>query len=919
MKHPGSPGPSPPSESSESEPQTGSTEMSLDRDQRLHELLSSALDVAASERRALLEGMETDVGLIEEVLELLDDDNDTFLATSPVHFLGHQGLIPPVGMPEVTGFNVHSVLGEGGMGRVFLATQESADRPVALKMIRAAVPGPELLRRFQAERQALSRLNHPAIAQLYGAGTTEDGRHFVAMEYVDGLPIHRYCDSHHMDLKQRLELFVEVCRGVEHAHRRQLLHRDLKPSNLLITDEGGRPHPKIIDFGIARALDIEDGFTVSDGTDVIGTPAYMSPEAVRPCKGLRDLDTRTDVYSLGVVLYELLVGVRPYDTGTQTDPRSLMRHILDDDTLRPSLRWRGLEELRLSKASRQRGATPNEVRRRLAGDLDWIVMQAMAKEREERYGSAAELAADVERHLRNEPVLAGPPTLRYRLGKLVRRHRLSVATAVLALLALVAGVIGTSVGMLQARAAAEQEAKARQEETAARQEAEAVAGFLMQIFRTSAVNSKGVERSPSEVTALDLLDAGKTNIDEELQGQPLQAARFRSTLASAYQNLGLFDATSELLTTSQTQLQAMDPSPEVDRRLADIELQMAKVDVSLARPEEALAHLATAETLARRSFSKIGLPRMLAQIRDREARILRQQARFDDAEAKQKEAIALATGGFQDDDDTLISLIGNLGGLYFAQGRWSEAEAQFTSAHALSVQVLGARHARTARLLDNLGAAIASQGRLDEAAPRFAEALDIRRAILPENHPALALSLNNLGTLALDRERPDEAEDYHRQALAIRRQVFGDDHPTTAWSHDGLAQALADRGQIEAALQEMNRALDIRRQALAAQHPDIRRSLRLLGDYQRRGGNLEAAAQRLRDALATLPSGRSTPDSAHAEVALDLVDVLLDLGRTDEARSALAEAEAFLTSTGSAPHPLRPRVETLRARLARLQ
>lgn len=900
------------------ERRTDSTGGALDRDLRLHELLSCALDVPASERRELLESMEQDAGLIEDVLELLTDEHDTFLATSPAHYLGEHGLVPPLDLPEVPGFDVLSVLGEGGMGRVFLAVQESADRTVALKMIRAAVPGPELLRRFQAERQALSRLNHPAIAQLYGAGTADDGRHFVAMEYVDGLPIHRYCDSHRLDLRQRLELFVEVCRGVEHAHRRQLLHRDLKPSNLLIADEGGRPHAKIIDFGIARALDVADGVTVSDGTDVVGTPAYMSPEAVRPCEGLRDLDTRTDVYSLGVVLYQLLVSVRPYDTGTQTDPLSLMQRIVNDETPRPSRRWQDLAPDHRTEAAKQRRATADDVRRLLCGDLDWIVMQAMAKEREERYGSAAELAADIQRHLGNEPVLAGAPTLRYRLGKLVRRHRLPVATAALALLALVAGVIGTSLGMLQARAAAEQEAQARQEETAARQQAEAVVGFLMQIFQASAVNSQGVRRAPSEVTALDLLDAGKTSIDEELQGQPLQAARFRSALASAYQNLGLYDDAAALLVTSQEQLEVLESSPQGARPLAQIELQLAKIDASLARPEEALEHLTRAETLARKT-SRDGEPvHLLPQIRDRESKILRQQARFDDAEAKQREAIALQTAASGEDDDMLVSLIGNLGGLYFEQGRWAEAEVQFKAAHDVSVRVLGIRHARTARLLDNLAAAIASQGRLDEAAPRFAEALDIRRTLLPENHPALAISLNNLGTLALDRDRPGEAEDFHRQALAIRRHVFGDYHPATAWSHDGLAQALADQEQIDAAVQEMGLALDIRRQSLASQHPAIRRSLRLLGHYQRRGGHLEAAAQRFRDALATLPSHRSTPDPTHAEVALDLVEVLLDLERTDEARTALAEAEAFLTSTESGPQPLRPRVETLRARLQRL-
>ncbi len=425
-----------------------------DRHERISSLINEALDLPPHQRNAFLESAcRGDSRLRREIESLLSQvtpplaspnsvgpPNFTDVFAQVANRLAAQEQTPRAHPERIGAYRILDLLGEGGMGAVYRAEQsEPVARQVALKVIHTSLRSPTMLERFHAERNALARLAHPNVAVLHEAGTTEDGFPFFAMEHVvGGEALDRYCDRLRLSVEDRLELFLQICRGVQHAHQKGILHRDLKPSNVLVAPDQGGGHVKIIDFGLAKSF---SEIPLSDLTQLtagrpIGTPAYMSPEARR---GSQDLDTRTDVFSLGVLLYELLTGSRPL-TGSSRSLSATTRPLRDEEMRLPSAQILEADDEILAC----RRTTRSELRRALLGELDWILLRALAGDRDERYGSASELAADIERRLRHEPVSVGPPALMYRLRKFARRHRVgvSMAAGALALAAIVAGVLG---------------------------------------------------------------------------------------------------------------------------------------------------------------------------------------------------------------------------------------------------------------------------------------------------------------------------------------------------------------------------------------------------------------------------------------------------------------------------------------------
>ncbi len=523
-------------------------------DQRLAVLFQRAVDLAPEERTALIEReCAGDPALRSELEALLREDRRG--TAGVLRGTALKGPPPPV--ERIGDFRLLELLGEGGMGVVYLAEQESpVHRRVALKMIRFGLQTPEVAARFERERQALARMNHPAVAEIFASGTTDAGRPWFAMEYVPGPPITQYCDAERLSLAERLELFRRVCDGVQHAHQRGVMHRDLKPTNVLVTASDGVALPKIIDFGVAQAVAGVLGspdYRTTLGR-AVGTYLFMSPEQADPERP--DVDTRTDVFALGVLLYELLTGASPYrdEVVRSVDPARVQRAVLEDEPPRPSARVERLGE-DLAGVAAARRETPKSLPRRLAGDLDWIALKALEKDRSRRYGSASDLSADIERHLASLPVVARPPSTRYRTARFVRRHRVLVGLLVLAAVCLVAALIAVSVAWREsARALAAESARNEAVARRARDAEDRLRFFQHAMFGAP-------PGTPAEPLTAELIDRAGGDIPRLFGQDPASEAAVRQAVGRAYLVLGKPEQARDQLLRAYA-LQAAAPRPD---------------------------------------------------------------------------------------------------------------------------------------------------------------------------------------------------------------------------------------------------------------------------------------------------------------------------------------------------------------------
>jgi non-specific serine/threonine protein kinase/serine/threonine-protein kinase len=447
----------------------------------------------------------------------------------------------PFEHPERVGpYEIRAILGEGGMGVVYDAEQhEPVHRRVALKMMKVGMDTREVVARFEAERQALAAMEHPCVAKVFDAGASERGRPYFVMELVRGTPLTQYCDDHRLTVRERVALFADVCRGVQHAHQRGIIHRDLKPSNILITEVDDRPVPKVIDFGIAKATEESGDAGVTKMGQALGTPAYMSPEQADG--GGADLDIRTDVYSLGILLYEVLAGALPFtDEELAKGGLQFLSILLTKSTPRPSARLPALADTQETIAALRRTRV-DVLRRTLDGELDWVVMKAIEKDRDRRYSSVGDLLRELEAFLNDQPVEARPPSFGYRAGKFIRRNRAAAGAALVALVAVLGGTVAATVGFLRARAA---EAEARLEAQASAE----VTDFVTGLFEVSNPS----EARGNTVTARELLAAGAERIERELAGQPALQARMMYTIGDVYRSLWLMEEAQALLAQAVT-------------------------------------------------------------------------------------------------------------------------------------------------------------------------------------------------------------------------------------------------------------------------------------------------------------------------------------------------------------------------------
>ena len=786
-------------------------------------LLAQVVGLPVEDREALLEA--SDPALAADVREMLADDEtgDGFLSRPP---LGQPTAEPE--LPSAIGpYRLVKSLGEGGMGQVFLAQQdEPVRRQVALKILRTTVAGREARARFEAERHAMGQLDHPNIGTILDAGTTEDGMPYFAMELIDGPPITVYCDDQALSIEDRLRLFVGVCRGAEHAHRKLLLHRDIKPSNVLVTEVDDRPVPKVIDFGIAKGLDdSQNDGTFATGDRLIGTPGYMSPEAL----GLGgDVDTRTDVFSLGVLLFELLTGGQPWGVDPPT-PVALMKRRLEADAMRPSTHVSTLDlETRTAVARRRREDRATLVKR-LRGDLDWIALKAVAADPAARYGSAAALAADVERYLADEPIVARPPSLRYQLTKYARRHRIGVVAGALVLTSLVTGVIGTTLGLLRANRA---EAEAKDLAAAAlhaRDESEETVELMISLFdATDPMLPQTREGEPAARTAREILERGVERVAEDLADRPLIRARLQGALGGVYYDIGLYDEAGPLLEEAlDTRLRILGKDhidvAESQQRLASLlntraeyvraeQLRRASLatrtrllgaqHLDVAEAQHRLANTLRAsgeyeepealyrESLATRQLLHGGDHLEVADSFNNLAEVLKLQGEHEKAEALHRESLAMRRRLFGDQSLHVVVALSNLGGSLYGRGDHAAAEPLYRESLAIHRHHLGNDHHRVATNLNNLATVLRAQGDYDAAVPLFRESSDIYRRLLGPKHRALATSLTNLSRALVEGGTPTDCEILTREAVAICEQAFPADHWRTYDAKGNLGACL---------------------------------------------------------------------------------------------------------------------------------
>jgi tetratricopeptide (TPR) repeat protein len=689
-------------------------------------------------------------------------------------------------------------IGEGGFGMVYMAEQlEPVQRKVAFKIIKAGMDSHQIIARFEAERQALALMDHPNIAKVLDAGTTDAGRPYFVMELVRGMAVTSYCDEARLPTPERLRLFIRVCQAVQHAHQKGIIHRDLKPSNVLVTLHDGEPVPKVIDFGIAKALGqkLTDKTLFTGFTQMLGTPAYMSPEQAE-LSGL-DIDTRSDIYSLGVLLYELLTGVTPFDKETfaRAALDEIRRLIRETDPPKPSTRLETMGA-RATDIARRRRTEPAALRRSVSGDLDWIVMKCLEKSRQRRYDSATNLAADLERYLNHEPVSAAAPSLAYRAGRFARRHRVALITTGAFILLLVGGAAASMWEAFRARAA---ERRAHMEANKSKQVAELLESMLEGV---------GPSKARGRDTAMlrEILDNTAARLGKDFANQPEVEIALCQILSKTYKDLGLNPQQFE---TAKRSLQLCRSFyGENHAAFANALWFMGCAQHAFGQLSDAEGSLRQAITLQRKLLGPESeeLALSLTEL----ATVLWRGQRSAEADAAAREALAIYRKHRTSDDPEIARLLGHLATTAIGRRQFDQAETMQRQELEIERRLLGADSPQVATTLGNLAFTLEAKGNLREAETNFNEALKVARKSASE-HRSIASLLRNLATVLRFQGRLFEAEAMHRQALDMRRKLLPADHPDLADSLNALGVVLGQERNEVCAEPYFREALDIRR------------------------------------------------------------------------------------------------------------
>ena len=775
---------------------------------------------------------------------------------------------------QIGPFKLIRPIGEGGMGVVYHAQQSHPlRRDVALKVIKPGMDSREVIARFESERQALVLMDHPHIARVFDAGTTTEGRPYFAMELVDGVPITRYCDAKRLTVEQRIALFIPVCRAIQHAHQKGIIHRDIKPSNLLVTEQEGEPIVKVIDFGLAKALgqQLSDASMMTNVGMIVGTLEYMSPEQATLTR--QDIDTRSDVYSLGAVLYELLTGATPLPAtrGEEAGYVDALQRIREEAPAHLSARVRA--SATSAQIAIQRGSDLAQLPKLLRGELDWIVMKALDKDRARRYETVNGLARDLERYLSGDPVDAGPLSTTYRLRKFAGRHRVGLAMAVTMALLLVAGIVVSSWMAVRASRA---EAEAR-----------AVNEFLRNdvLAQAGASTQAGPDTKPDpDLTVRTALDRAAARVQGKFNDQPLLEASIRETIGTTQEDLGLYpEATSQL-----------ERALELRRRmLGDEHVETLGVMSTLGNLYTSTGKYAQAQPLLEKAL-EIGRrvhgdsDATTLSVMNNLALAYKNAGKYSLAEPLYKETLENRQRTFGDQhEDTLIAM-NNLAMLYYRQGEYLKATPLQSKVADGIERLRGKEHPFTMAARNNLSLMYFAAGLYSQAEELTGSVVEYQDRVLGPEHPNSLTATATLGVLYRLSGKPAQAESLLTRALAAGRRVQGEQHPNTLLTMRKLADLYRATGRYDQAEALYAGVLEGRRKSLGDDHPDTLEALALSGRIAVLQRKDAAAETLLRQALSAYE--KTAPD------AWERYNCQTWLGASLAGQKKYAEAEPLLIS-----------------------
>src|SRR5665213_657601 len=907
------------------------------------DIFSDALELTdpAARRRYIAKACGKDAALYERIIALIKSHEEAgdFIRTPAQAAV----TLDPVRCTEQPGtiidrYNLLQQIGEGGFGTVWMAEQtHPVSRRVALKVIKLGMDTREVIARFEAERQALAMMDHPNIAKVLDAGTTDAGRPYFVMELVKEIPITQFCDERQLSLKDRLALFADVCSAINHAHQKGIIHRDIKPSNVMVTLHGDKPVVKVIDFGVAKATQgkLTNKTLFTRYEQFIGTPVYMSPEQAA-LSGL-DIDTRSDIYALGILLYELLTGKPPFDSKSLAAAgyEEMRRIIREVEPPRPSTRLSTVAGDERTQVAKARRLAPEKLSRLVEADLDWIVMKAIDKDRSRRYETANGLALDIQRFLSDEPVSATPPSAGYQLRKFARRNKtaLRVAAAIAAMLLVATGVSSwqavratraeNKIAQTLRQVAAERDAKEQ-----ARKDAQTISTFLTDVFQ-----SPDPKRDGRTITVAELLDKAAKKLETDLADQPQRRTKLQGTLGHTYRALGLsrqaIPLQEQVLEFSRKTLGPEHPETlwamldlansyfdaghrDEARKLREQVLNLSREVNGPERPDTvaAMNNLALSYFDAGRRDEAIKMQEQVLTLRRKVngpehpdtlgaminlATSYAEAGRRDEALKIREQVLPLVRKVDGPEHPDTFRAMENLALSYDGAGRWDEAMKMQEQVLKLSRKVLGPEHPDTLSAILNLSISYFAAGRRDEALKMREDVLSLRRKVNGPEHPDTLTTMGNLAISYFAAGRRDEALKIREQVLTLSRKVLGPEHPDTLGAMGNLALSYASVGRWDVAIKVQEEVLSLRRKTLGPEHPGTLAAMNDLAISYFAAGRRDETLK-IREQLLSLRRKVLGPEHP---------DTLGAMGRGDQDARASAGALAQGARPRASPHAQR--------------